>query len=118
VHPTLVAAGPNWLGSPQHFFGGLGLAFVLVVVLRLLRVRPATACALAVGVVSTVEIAIELVEYPLLYADKFHASAYYDTLADMGNTLVGAVAGVVIGAISFAGFSLRRRRRSQRAPGA
>jgi hypothetical protein len=56
------------------------------------------AVALGIGAGSTAEILIELVEYPLLYSDKFHYSAYYDTLADMGSTLVGAIAGAVAGA--------------------
>jgi len=57
---VLVFAGPNWLGSPQHL------------------------------VIGACEIVLELVEYPLLYAGKFHYSAYYDTLADMANSVVGS----------------------------
>jgi hypothetical protein len=49
-----------------------------------------------VGVVSTGELVLELIEYPLLYSDKFHYSAYYDTLADMANSVVGALIGMTI----------------------
>jgi hypothetical protein len=52
-------------------------------------------------------ILVELVEYPLLYSDTFHYSAYYDTHADMASTLVGAIVGTAIGAYSIA--TLRRR---------
>jgi hypothetical protein len=61
-----------------------------------------------VGVTSTAEILVELVEYPLLYSDKFHYSAYYDTLADMANTLVGGVAGAAAGGYLFEAFRRRR----------
>jgi hypothetical protein len=47
-------------------------------------------------VVSTGEIVLELAEYPLLYAGKFHYSAYYDTLADMANSVVGAAIGATV----------------------
>jgi len=45
---------------------------------------------------------------PLLYSDKFHYSAYWDTLADMASSLVGGIAGAAVGAY---GFELYRRRR-------
>jgi hypothetical protein len=60
------------------------------------RLRGWLAVALAIGIVSTAEILIELFEYPLLYSDRFDASAYYDTLADMASTLVGAVLGIAV----------------------
>ena len=34
---------------------------------------------------------MELVEYRLLYADRVDQTAYYDTLADLAATMVGAV---------------------------
>jgi hypothetical protein len=68
-----VAARSRWLALPEW------LAFVL-----------------AVSLVSTAELVLELVEYPLLYADHFHHSAYYDTLADMANSIVGAVVGAAV----------------------
>jgi energy-converting hydrogenase Eha subunit B len=94
---ALGSIGPNWLGSPQHFFGGIALALVIVIGARLLRLRPWVGFLLAVGITSAVEITVELVEYPLLYGDHLHATAYYDTLADMGNSLVGAVLGAAVG---------------------
>jgi hypothetical protein len=101
--------GPNWLGSPQHVIGGAGLALAVMVVARLFGLRGWLAFALAIGVTSTAEILIELVEYPLLYSDKFHRSAYYDTLSDMASTLVGAVIGAVAGAYGIRQWSRRRR---------
>ncbi len=97
----LVLAGPNWLGSPQHFVVGALLALVLFFAgrWRRLGLPDWAAFVLAIGVVSTGEIVLELVEYPLLYADKFHYSAYYDTLADMANSVVGAVIGATVAAL-------------------
>jgi hypothetical protein len=46
--------------------------------------------------VSTAELLVELIEYPLLYADHFHYGAYYDTLADMANSIVGAIVGAAV----------------------
>src|SRR5882724_7653622 len=105
----LLAAGPHWLGSPQHVVGGVGLAAAVVVAARFFGVSPWIAIALAIGVTSTAEILVELIEYPLLYSDKFHYSAYWDTLADMASSLVGGIAGAAIGAY---GFELYRRRRA------
>jgi hypothetical protein len=93
-----VAAGPRWLGSPQH----LVVDAILALIVYWLARRPRAwlprwaAFVVAVGVVSAGEIVLELVEYPLLYAGKFHYSAYYDTLADMANSLVGAVLGAAV----------------------
>ena len=39
------------------------------------------------------ETAIELVEYPLVHGSTATTSDYYDTIADIGMTLVGAVLG-------------------------
>jgi hypothetical protein len=71
---------------------------MVVAVARLSSLRSWLAFALAVGAASTAEIVIELVEYPLLYSDKFHHSAYWDTLSDMASTLVGGLAGAAAGA--------------------
>jgi hypothetical protein len=91
----LARAGPNWLGSPQHVAVGAILALIVYSLARWrkLRIPEWAAFVIAVGVVSTAEIILELVEYPLLYADKFHYSAYYDTLADMASSVVGAIIG-------------------------
>jgi hypothetical protein len=94
----VVAAGPNWLGSPQHFVVGAIAAVVVYVVARSrwLALPEWLAFILAVALVSTAELVVELVEYPLLYADHFHYGAYYDTLADMANSIVGAVVGAAL----------------------
>jgi hypothetical protein len=107
---VLVLAGPNWLGSPQHFIVGALLALALFAVARWRRLGLPewAAFVLAIGVVSTGEIALELVEYPLLYADKFHYSAYYDTLADMANSVAGAVVGAMIAALAARRFTPSR----------
>jgi hypothetical protein len=110
---VLARTGPNWLGSPQHVVVGAILAVVVYGLARWQRLRLPEweTFAIAVGVVSTAEILLELAEYPLLYADKFHYSAYYDTLADMASSVVGAVIGTVI-AVFLPGvwpISLKRR---------
>jgi hypothetical protein len=113
---VLVASGPNWLGSPQHFFGGVALALAIVVAARWSGTGTAVACALAVGLTSAVELAVELLEYPLLYADHFHASAYYDTLADMGNSLAGAAVGAAVGAVAARRLGRRWKRGREASP--
>jgi len=94
----VVAVGPNWLGSPQHVIVGAIAALVVFFVARSrwLVVPEWLAVVLAVSLVCTAELVLELLEYPLLYADHFHHSAYYDTLADMANSIVGAVVGAVV----------------------
>jgi hypothetical protein len=95
------AAGPNWLGSPQHVVVGAIAAVVAFAVARSrwFRLPAWLAFVLAVCLVSTAELVLELFEYPLLYADRFHYSAYYDTIADMANSIVGAVAGALAAAL-------------------
>jgi hypothetical protein len=106
----VVSAGPNWLGSPQHFVVGAIAAMVVFAAARSrwIRLPEWVAFVLAVSLVSTAELVLELIEYPLLYADHFHHSAYYDTLADMANSAVGAIAGAIVAA----SFSRRLARRS------
>jgi Prokaryotic diacylglycerol kinase len=95
---VLARSGPNWLGSPQHVVVGAILALVVYGLARWRRLGLPewAAFVIAVGVVSIAEIVLELVEYPLLYADKFHYSAYYDTLADMASSVVGAIIGAAV----------------------
>ena len=97
----VVFAGPNWLGSPQHFVVGAIAAIAVFMAARSRRfdLPDWLAFVLAVSLVSTAELILELLEYPVLYADHFHRSAYYDTLADMANSIVGAVVGAGIAAI-------------------
>ncbi len=94
----VIAAGPNWLGSPQHFVVGAIAAVVAYFVARSrwVSVPEWIAFVLAVSLVCTAELVLELVEYPWLYADHFHYGAYYDTLADMANSIVGAVFGAAL----------------------
>lgn len=93
----LASDAPNWLGSPQHFIVGAIAAMAVYAVARhrWFDLPEWLAFVLAVSLVSTAELVLELVEYPLLYANHFHHSAYYDTLADMANSLVGAIVGAV-----------------------
>ena len=97
----LALAGPNWLGSPQHTVVGAVLALVVYFSVRWRRIRLPewAAFVMAVGVVSAAEIVLERVEYPLMYANKFHYSAYYDTLADLANSIVGAIVGAGIAVV-------------------
>ena len=93
----VLATGPDWLGSPQHFVGGLVLTLVVIVLTtRLLALRPWVSFALAIGVTSFVEIVVELVEYPTKHSGHLHSTAYYDTLADMANTVAGAFVAVAV----------------------
>jgi multisubunit Na+/H+ antiporter MnhE subunit len=94
----VVSAGPNWLGSPQHFVVGAIAAMAVFAAARSkwIRLPEWVAFVLAVSVVSSAELVLELIEYPLLYADHFRRSAYYDTLADMANSVVGAIAGAIV----------------------
>jgi hypothetical protein len=91
----LVGASPDWLGSPQHLVVGAIFAFVVYRLARgdRFRLPEWSAFLLAVGAVSAAEIVVELLEYPLLYGSDGSAAAYYDTLSDMANSIVGAVVG-------------------------
>jgi hypothetical protein len=96
---------PDWLGNPQHVVAGAVLAFVVAQVVRT-WLRPWWARAtIAIGVAATAEIAVELVEYVLLYRDGASVREYYDTLADLGSSVVGGVAGAA------ASLALRSSRR-------
>jgi len=85
---------PHWLGSPQHLVAGALLAFAATLFAR--RHAPLL-LAFAAGLTITMaaEALVELVEYPLVYGDGAKPTAYYDTIGDIGITLVGAVAGAV-----------------------
>jgi hypothetical protein len=87
---------PNWLGSPQHFVAGAALSLVVGLLARR-RFGLGSLWSLAVAIMATMaaEAIVELVEYPLLYADGVSRTAYYDTIGDIGLTLVGALAGAV-----------------------
>jgi hypothetical protein len=91
---------PNWLGSPQHFVAGAALSLVVGLVARR-RLALGTLWAMAAAMIVTMaaEALVELVEYPLLYADGVSRTAYYDTIGDIGLTLAGAVVGAVVAAL-------------------
>jgi hypothetical protein len=100
----VLAAGPNWLGSPQHFGVGLALAILVFALAARAGMHRLASFLIAVGVISAIEIVWELVEYELRYAGSFHYSAYYDTLADLASSLAGAAVGSALATA----FSLRR----------
>jgi len=90
---------PDWLGSPQHLVGGFGLAVIAGLIALRLGVRgPLLVAVVAIGVAMTGEAVIEIAEYALLYATP-PDSAYFDTVADLASTLVGAVLGGVLVAV-------------------
>ena len=106
----VVAAGPNWLGSPQHFAAGVILAFTIV----LLAMRHGSprwlAATVGVGVTCAAEIALKLAEYLYVQLTKGTISqgAYYDSLVDNTTTFVGALVGAALGV---AAVEYRTRRR-------
>jgi len=86
---------PDWLGSPQHLVAGAMLGAAVVVAGRA-QIRPAwLLLALAVGVVATAELLVELAEYPLLFGGNATQRAYYDTIADLAATLTGGITGAL-----------------------
>lgn len=92
--------GPDWLGSPQHFIAGAAVAIVAIRVTRDQPLALWVALVFAVGAAALAESAWEIAEYGLRYAGNLRATAYWDTIADLAATLVGAVLGA-LGAISF-----------------
>lgn len=89
---------PDWLGSPQHFLGGAFAAVLAIVVAARLGVRgPLLLGVLGVGVAMTAEAVVEIAEYAFRIA---HATAYYDTIADLAATLAGAVVGAGVAAVA------------------
>jgi hypothetical protein len=100
---------PDWLGSPQHVVGGVVLAALCVPASRWLGVRGALAMViLAVGVTMTAETLIEIAEYAILYSTPT-ISSYFDTIADLTSTLVGALLGAAAG-VAYTQRSDRHRR--------
>lgn len=96
---------PDWLGSPQHVVGGLTVAGAIVLLARRVGIdRRWVAAVLAIGITMTVESVVEIAEYPVLYSGSLDATAYYDTIADLASTLVGAA----IGALGCVAFGRRR----------
>ena len=87
---------PAWTGSPQHIVAGVLLALLTYGLARR-RCGPFWSAAFAVVVTMAAESVVELLEYPILFGSTATANAYYDTIADIGVTLVGAIAGAVLG---------------------
>ena len=85
---------PDWLGSPQHLVAAALIAGA-VVLLATTRagVSLPVASLLGIGLAMTAQTAWEVSEYLIRYADEPYASAYYDTIADSANALVGAFVG-------------------------
>jgi hypothetical protein len=95
----VLAAGPNWLGSPQHFVAGAVLSFAIVLIACRWKAPWWRAAILAVGITCIAEIVLKLAEY--LYVDltngTISAGAYYDSLVDNTTTLAGALVGAAVG---------------------
>jgi hypothetical protein len=53
---------------------------------------------LGVGVAMIAQVGWEVLEYLVRYANEPHSSAYYDTIADSANALVGALTGAGVAA--------------------
>jgi hypothetical protein len=91
------AMHPDWLGSPQHVAAGAVLALLLTEAgVRTTDVAVSRIAFIALGVTMGAEALVELVEYPLLYSDHYHPTAYYDTVADIASSLVGAAVAISI----------------------
>lgn len=89
---------PDWLGSPQHVVGGALAAALAVLAADRLGVRGRLLLVvLGVGVAMTTETVVELAEYAFRVA---HATAYYDTIADLAATLAGALAAAAATALA------------------
>jgi hypothetical protein len=107
---VVAAAGPDWLGSPQHAAAGAVLALCLVLVASRLKARGWLAATVAVGLTCTAEIVLKLAEYLYVAATNgtISSGAYYDSLVDNTTTLAGALVGAAVGA---AAVEYRTRRR-------
>jgi hypothetical protein len=107
---VVLAAGPDWSGSPQHFAAGLVLTLAVILVATRWKAPWWLVAIVAVGVTCVAEIGLKFVEY--LYLDLSHralsAGAYYDSLVDNTTTLAGALVGAGIG---LAAVEYRARRR-------
>ena len=75
------------------------MAFVVVMLVRSRVPGRGLALVVGVGAAAVAEIVFEVGEYALVYADRFYASAYYDTVADLAATLIGGAIGAVVGVL-------------------
>ena len=104
-----VAMAPDWFGGPQHLVAGFVLAVVVVATARWRRLGLVLSALLAAGAVGLAECLVEIAEYPLLYGDGLHRSAYVDTVADLADTLVGGAVGI-LAAVTVSVLRASRRR--------
>jgi hypothetical protein len=92
---------PHWSASLHHLVAGLLLAGAITLVLR--RWTPAwVAVALGISVASMAEGVIEVLEWRFLYRHATSVSAYFDTVADLAMTILGAVVGGILAGIVMA----------------
>ena len=92
---------PDWLGSPQHLVAGAVLSLTVCVIFRRRVARMWwVAAGAAIVVTMAAEALVELLEYPLLYGDGASETAYYDTIADIGATLAGAIVGAAVAVVA------------------
>lgn len=104
---------PEWSANIHHVVGGALLAGLLTVILRD-RIRGwwlLVACA--VGLTMIAEAINELAEWRLIRGADAEASAYYDLVADLGTTPLGALLGA---AMALWLMQWRRRSPSTRTP--
>jgi MYXO-CTERM domain-containing protein len=99
---------PDWTGSPHHVAAGAALALGTYLVARRRRIRPGWAAALALVVTMAAQAMVDFLEYVLRFSGDAVAANYYDTIADIGSALAGAVLGAVLGLLWTA---LRRSQR-------
>jgi hypothetical protein len=98
---------PDWTGSPHHVAAGAALALGTYLVARR-RIGPGWAAGLAMVVTMAAEAMVDFLEYPLTFRGDAIADNYYDTIADIGSALAGAVLGTLL---CLLGTLLRRRQR-------
>ncbi|UGS35511.1 hypothetical protein [Capillimicrobium parvum] len=99
---------PDWLGSPQHFVAGVLLALAVGALGYRMRLGPPWLVAtIAVMATVTAETLVELFEYPVLHPERHMTNPYFDTIADLANTLAGALIGGAI-VLAWPRFSRRR----------
>src|SRR5688500_18742426 len=89
--------GPDWLGSPQHVVAGATIACGLMLLLGPTSAPTWLRVLAAIGSAALAESVWEIAEYALRYEGRLNATAYWDTVADLAATVVGAVLGCATG---------------------
>jgi hypothetical protein len=99
---------PDWLGNPQHFVAGVVVALAVGALAYRVRLgAPWLVDAIAVMATVTAETLVELLEYPVLHPERHMENPYFDTIADLANTLPGALIGGAM-VLAWLRFSWRR----------